>query len=100
MAGDIARYLGGQTGLDQLIEVIGPEMLFHCCYAIKSGSILFILSRVVNNLTCFIFLLIDQVRIARDLDAAAVFLKTHPPAKSLLVQGPDYLLESMIIRRP
>src|SRR5215469_7045539 len=100
MAGDISRYLGRQAGLDQRLEVIGPEMLFHRRDAFESGRILFILSRIGNNLTCFLFPLINEFRIACDLDAAAIFLKTHPPAKSLLVQRADYLLKGVIIRRP
>src|SRR5215469_5111697 len=100
MAGDISRYLGRQAGLDQRLEVVGPEMLFHRRDAFESSRILFILGRIGNNLTCFIFPLINQLRIACDLDAAPVFLKTHPPAKSLLVQRADYLLKSVIIRWP
>src|ERR1700739_1358621 len=100
MTGDISRYLGCQAGLDQLIEVISPEMLFHRRYVLKSGRILLILSRIGNDLTRFLFPLINQFRIAGNLDTAAVFLKTHPPAKALLVQRADYLLKSMIICRP
>src|ERR1700757_1068967 len=97
MTGNTPRYLGYKTGFDQILEVISPEMLFHRRYALKSDWILLILTRIGNDLTSFLFPLINQFRIARNLDTAAVFLKTHPPAKSLLIQRANYLLKSMII---
>ncbi len=75
-------------------------MLLHCRYVFKSGRILLIFSQIGNDFARFFFPLIDQCRIAGDLDTAPVLLKTHPAAKTLFVQSADYLLKGMIIGRP
>ncbi len=59
-----------------------------------------ILRCVGNDPARFFLPLIDQSGVAGDLDAAPIFLKTHPAAESLLVESADDLLESMIVRRP
>src|ERR1700722_9235640 len=74
-------------------------MLLHRRRVLESGRFLLILRCIGNDPARFFLPLIDQSRIARDLDAAPVFLKTHPAAESLLVESVDHFLESMIVRR-
>ena len=75
-------------------------MLLHRRRILEGGRFLLILRCVGNDPARFFLPLIDQNGVAGDLDAAPVFLKTHPPAESLLVESVDDFLESMIVGRP
>ena len=85
---------------DDAWQVIGPEMLFDRRQIVKGGRILLILRLEGHRFSRFLFPLLDQLRVAADLDCAPVIVKTHPPAESLIVECAQGRLKSVIIGGP
>ena len=75
-------------------------MLFNRRQIVKGGRIFLVFRLEGHGLARFFFPLLDQLRVAADLDGAPVIVKAHSPAESLVVKRPQRRLKGVIIRGP